>query len=311
RSSVNEPGKAALPAAILKEHVVVEEKVIRLGDLFENADGKSDTAIAYAPEPGKQVILDARWLSRIAKANGLDWRPLGSKIYAVVERASSTVSFDDIKAQLLTALSEQQGIDQDMDIELATRFQQIFLPSNATATIKIEDLMFTPRTSRFTAVVALTASNQGTQRHRLTGRVIRVLEVPVVDRRVLKDDTITKDNIRWVRMNAERVQRDVVVNADELIGMTPTHGLRAGLPVRSMDVRRPVMVKKNSLVTIYHRVSNMTLTAQGKALSDGSSGDVIQISNARSSHVIEAEVIGPGRVVAHVASIDLAMTPSQ
>ncbi len=294
----------------LREHVVVDANVVRLGDIFENAGKKAEAAVAYAPEPGRQAILDARWLYRVAKANGLDWQPLGNKVYTMIERESVVVSFEDIKAHLLYALADQ-GAGPDADIELATRMQQIYLPTNSAPDIRVEDMNYQARTGRFSAVVALSAANQMTQRHRLTGRVYRTIEVPVMERRVIKDDTISKDDIRWVRMNADRVQRDVVVNADDLIGMTPIRGLRVGMPVRAGDVRRPVLVKKNSLVTIFHRVRNMTLTAQGKALADGSEGDIVQILNTRSSHVIEAEVIGAGRVAAHTLATELGMTPAQ
>jgi flagella basal body P-ring formation protein FlgA len=40
----------------------------------------------------------------------------------------------------------------------------------------------------------------------------------------------------------------------------------------------------------------MLLTAQGKALQNGSEGDVIRISNSQSDTVVEAEVVGEGRV---------------
>jgi len=90
--------------------------------------------------------------------------------------------------------------------------------------------------------------------------------------------------------------------------MTPKRGIRAGSPIRRADVRRPVMVEKNSLVTIFHKVPNLVLTAQGKALQSGSDGDIVQIKNQRSNQVIEAEVIAPGRVAVRSLSDQLAYT---
>ena len=40
----------------------------------------------------------------------------------------------------------------------------------------------------------------------------------------------------------------------------------------------------------------MILTAQGKALENGSDGDVIPISNMNSKKIVEAEIIGQGKV---------------
>ena len=82
----------------------------------------------------------------------------------------------------------------------------------------------------------------------------------------------------------------------DLIGRTPRRGIRAGSPVQISAVQRPIIVAKNSLVTIVLRTPRMTLTATGKALENGADGDVIKISNSQSKTVIEAEVITAGRV---------------
>ncbi|MBO6521456.1 MAG: flagellar basal body P-ring formation protein FlgA [Rhodospirillales bacterium] len=85
-------------------------------------------------------------------------------------------------------------------------------------------------------------------------------------------------------------------------------GIRAGYPIRNNDVTRPVLVEKNSLVTIIHQVPNMILTAQGKAMQDGADGDIVQIKNGRSNQIVEAEVIGPGRVAVKSLSQQLSMS---
>lgn len=69
-----------------------------------------------------------------------------------------------------------------------------------------------------------------------------------------------------------------------------------------------MLVEKNSLVTIIHQVPNMILTAQGKAMQDGADGDIVQIKNGRSNQIVEAEVIGPGRVAVKSLSQQLSMS---
>lgn len=72
-------------------------------------------------------------------------------------------------------------------------------------------------------------------------------------------------------------------------------GLRAGHPVFARDVERPVLVTKDSLVTLVLQASHMRLTARGKALDQGSHGDVIRIVNEQSKQVVEGTVIGAGQ----------------
>jgi flagella basal body P-ring formation protein FlgA len=292
-------------ATRLIDHVLIDAKVVRLGDLFRNAGEHAEAAIAYAPDPGKRAVFDARWLYRVAHAYKLDWQPLSARTEAVIERASISIPMDDIKAQILYELADQ-GVTEEMDIEFATRFQELYLPAGAEPVIRIENMNFQPRTGRFSAIVV---AGQGAEkkRMRMTGRAFRTVEVPVLKSRILRGDIITEDNLEWVKMKAERVQSDVIVDATDLIGKTPKRGMRAGQPVRGNDVTRPILVAKNSLVMVIHSVPNMMLTAQGKALENGAEGDVVQIKNARSNQVIEAEVIGPGRVVARTLSQQISL----
>lgn len=290
----------------LNTHIVVDDNVVRLGDMFRNVGDQAEVAVAYAPEPGQQSLLDARWLYRVARAYKLDWQPLGSKIHAVVERASVTVPYDEVKTQILAALA-QRGLDGDADIEFSSRFAEIHLPAGSHPTVDIESIDYFERTGRFTVVIG-GPGVASSARMRLTGRAFRTIDVPVLSTRVLRGDIIRDADVEYIRMNADRVQRDVIVDASELVGMTPKRGMRAGQPVRGIDISRPLLVPKNSLVMIVHRVHNMTLTAQGKALEAGADGDVIQIKNAQSNQVIEAEVIGPGRVAVKTLSQQLSMT---
>jgi len=107
---------------------------------------------------------------------------------------------------------------------------------------------------------------------------------------------ITERDIKWMKVRQNRLPRGVIVDINELIGKSPKRWLRMGIPVRAANVQPPILVPKGSLVTIYLKVPRMMLTAQGKALENGSDGDVIRINNTQSNRVIEAEVTGVAKV---------------
>ncbi len=199
--------KAAIPKdgdmfdgqpVLLNDRIVIEENIIRLGDLFTNAGTQAEAAIAYAPEPGKQAVLDARWLYRVARAYGLDWKPMGATVHSIVERASIVVGRDEIKAQVMDALADQ-NIGPDMDVEFSSNLRQIHLPAGADPTIRIDEINYNPRTGRFTAIVGATLGARSHKRLRLTGRAFRTVDVPVLTRRVLRGEIIREGDLRWVR----------------------------------------------------------------------------------------------------------------
>ena len=298
--SVLAPPAAAAPAAgaapvTLRQSVTVSGGLVRLGDLFVPAGDKAEAAVAYAPAPGKRATFDARWLYRVARAYGLNWRPLSIHEKAVVARESIIIGRREIADHILAALVDK-GVDADMRVELSNRMLRIHVPGGSTATIAVEDVAYEPRTRRFIAIVAAPADDPAARRIRVTGRVHRVIDVPVLTRRVLAGEVIRKRDVKWIAMRGDRLQRDTIQDSGALIGKSPRRGLRAGVPVRVSDVRLPVLVPRRSLVTIMYRVRSMTLTAQGRALEDGGAGDTVRVANTQSNTVVQAVVTGANRV---------------
>lgn len=281
----------------LRENIVVSGAYIRLGDLFTNAPSdKADTAIAYAPKPGRRAAFDARWLYRVARAYGLQWRPLSADLKASVTRDSIIINRDEIEDVLMSALT-QYDLPQNPQIQLSNRNLMLHVPSEIMPEVTIEDVTFNARSMRFAAVVAV--GEKGTnplQRVRVTGQVIKMIDVPTLSRRIGKGDVIKENDIRWLRMRADRTQRDIITNIDELVGMSPKRHLRPERPVRASDIQRPVLVEKGSLVTIILKKPGMMLTSRGRALQNGADGETIRITNTNTSRTIEAIVVGSSTV---------------
>lgn len=287
---------------LLRETASVNSRLVRLGDIFAGVGDKADITVAYAPEPGKRAIFDSRWLYRAARAYGLNWRPLSLQDQVVVERESLAVNREEIEDRIRVALIDR-GADTDIQVELSNRMMQIYVPGDATATISVEDVNWDSRTSRFTAVLAAPAGEPGAARLRVTGRMVRFTEVPVLAKRMAANETIGQNDVRMVKVRQDRLPRDSIIDVHELVGKAAKVGLRADTPVLYASVQQPILVPKGSLVTILLQTPRMTLTSQGKALDNGSEGDVIRISNARSNKIVEGEVTGTGRVT--VKSADM------
>lgn len=280
---------------VLRESVSVKSKLVRLNDLFSGTGEKADIAVAYAPVPGKRAIFDSRWLYRVARAYGLNWRPLGLQDQIVVERESQMITREEIEDSIRVALIDR-GADPNTKVELSNRMMRLYVASDVAASVGVEDVSYEPRTGRFTAILVAPAGDPGATRTRVTGRLHRETDVPVPARRIQANEVITERDIKWVKVRQNRLPRGVIVDINELIGKSPKRWLRAGIPVRAANVQPPILVPKGSLVTIYLKVPRMMLTAQGKALENGSDGDVIRINNTQSNKVIEAKVTGVAKV---------------
>jgi flagella basal body P-ring formation protein FlgA len=285
---------APAEAARLRPVATVEDGLVRLGDLFEDIATGADIAVAHAPAPGRRLTFDAATLLQIAHTYRIAWRPQSRFDRVVVERAGRIIQKSEIMARLTEAL-QAEGAARDSEVELFGRSTEMAVPLDAVDSIEVRGLSFDAQTGRFSAMIVV--GGDGGYRQAVTGRVHETVPLPVLRRAMAPGDVIRKEDIEMIRVREDRIGRDVVLNASRLVGTTPRQRLRAGEPIRDSDTRPPVLVARNSTVTIVLQTGNLTLTAQGKAVEDGAKGDTIRVTNLHSKKTIEAVVSGPDAVV--------------
>jgi flagella basal body P-ring formation protein FlgA len=285
----------AAAEAILKNAVIIEGRYVTLGDLFENAGARTKTNVAYAPSPGKRAIFDARWLYRVARAHGLKWRPLNLKTRAVVERAGQEIHRAEIVDALMSEFKDR-GLDDDIEIDFGGRSMRLYVAANRPATVGIESLNHDPNTGRFVATISVPAGDPAAKRLRITGRVFTLVAVPVLAKKLYRGDVIRKHHLEWKKIRRSKVLRQTITEAEQLIGMAAKRLIGSNRPIRLAQVRRPLLIAKGGIVTIRLNYANMSLTAQGRSLDEGSLGDVVRITNSQSKKIVEARVTGANRV---------------
>lgn len=291
----------------LTPDVTVNAGVVRLGDIFSGVDKYADRVVAYAPRPGGRAVFDARWLSRVANAYKLDWRPGSIAERVVIERASQVVTKSDIE-DLLQQRQIDDGGDPSSRALVSNRSLRLHLPideSNAAGPLLgVEQMSIDPGTGRFTAVVAW--GNGADERIRVAGRIERMTQVPVLANRIMRGEVIGEADIAWQSLPDARLPRATLTDVEQIVGMAAKRSLTAGSPVAANDVRRPLLINRGETVTMTLSTPVMQLTAKGRALQHGSEGDTIRISNLQTNTVIDAVVTGPGQARVET-SVNLAM----
>ena len=116
-TALGAPASDAAPVTI-RPHVVIDGGAIHLEDVFEGAGIEPSRVIARAPRPGQRTTLEARWLWRIARLHGLDWRPLSRQDAVTVERSSTVVTSEQIKTRLRQALESRIADDSGVELVL-------------------------------------------------------------------------------------------------------------------------------------------------------------------------------------------------
>ncbi|HEX6979216.1 MAG TPA: flagellar basal body P-ring formation chaperone FlgA [Alphaproteobacteria bacterium] len=282
-------------AAVLRSHTTVTDGFVRLGDLFEGIAAGADIVVARAPAPGRQMTFDAATLYRLAQAYRIDWRPQSRFDRTLVQRVGRIIPASDIVARLDEAIAAEAN-RTDFEVELSQRQADVILPIDATPSVEVRDLSLDPQGGRFTAMLVVGGDHPAARHLMVSGRVHATVRVPVLRRTIDAGDIINKGDIEWIRVRESRIGGDTITDPARLIGTTPRRRLKAGELIREGETRPPVVVDRNSTVTILLQVGNMTLTAQGRATEDGAKGDVIRVVNLQSKRTIEATVEGPDLV---------------
>ncbi len=119
---------------------------------------------------------------------------------------------------------------------------------------------------------------------------------------VISDSDLTKVDI------TDQPRRIGQLEPTNIIGFEARRTIAAGQPLYGQDVQKPLMVKRNQLVTLVLSRSGLAIATSGKALNDGSKGAMVRVQNMNSKQIIEGEVAADG--VVRVATLIAPQIPA-
>ncbi|WP_458096421.1 flagellar basal body P-ring formation chaperone FlgA [Roseomonas sp. WA12] len=288
------PAGARADLAVLRPHAVVEESVIRLSDLFDEAGQNAGRVVGPAPAPGRRVVVEPAQLLAIARAHGVVWRPLTAADTVVVERPGRAVPRDEV-LDLLRAEFVRLGIDPQAEMELPG-FQPPMVPLAAFTQLALEQPSFEAATNRLSATLVVVAEGMPTQRVRLAGRAVATAAVVVAARRMALGEVVGPGDLRLVRQRVERVRPGLAADPGQVVGKALRRPMMEGAGFALGDLGLPSVIEKNSTVTLVMEGPGISMTAQGRAMAGAARGEVVAVMNLASRSVVEGQAIGPGRV---------------
>lgn len=289
-----QPDLEAQALVMVRPHAVVEDSVVRLGDLFDGVGAKGAVPLGPAPAPGGQLVVEAAQLSAIARLHGVVWRPLAGAERVVIERPGRPLPRDEV-LELLRAELQPLGLDPEAELELIG-FAPPMVPVAGFVHLGIEQPHFNAVTSRFATTLAVAADGMPTLRLRIAGRAVPTVPVVQSVRRLALGEVIREGDVRLVRMRAERVRPGAAQRLDQVVGKQIRRPVGAGQTFAAAELERPTLIERNTLVTMVLETPGLSLTAQGRALDSAPRGAVVPVMNLSSRAVVEAEAIAPGRV---------------
>jgi len=129
------------------------------------------------------------------------------------------------------------------------------------------------------------------------GVTIHRFDTVLIARHNLPRGTVLEpDDVIGVRRDISRLVSGYFRRSEEIRDMVARRNLRKGRVLTPAVVTPPRLVKRGQLVTILARASNLVIRVRGMALGDGRRGDTIRVRNTHSRRIVQATVVGTGKV---------------
>jgi flagella basal body P-ring formation protein FlgA len=290
-------GTQAARAASAKNISIVKSDKLTVGDVFDGVDENADYVLGPSPQPGKDMVLDARTLYRIASTLKIDWKPSNSGEQVIIRRAATVIPQSHVEETLRSALSEQPGLEGKFKMNVNGGLEQMVLPEGLAQTVEVAAVNFDPSRDTFEASLVAPSADKPIKRLSVTGQIERIISVPVLKNALRNGDVINTHDIDWVDMPSRNVQHDLLLDEKDVIGMTPRRIAMSGKPIIASDLEQPKLVTRGDTVTITFMDGPLVLSTKGMAMQTGAKGDVIRVTNINSNKTLDAFVSGDREVV--------------
>src|SRR3569833_501909 len=261
--------QTAMPATqrpVLKAEATVTGDLVRIGDLVENAGMIADEPIFRAPDLGMTGTVPAAAVVEAVRAHALVGLDTAKLTEVKVTRAARMIPASAVEEEVSRALAEQYQLGAPKDISV--NFDRAVRAMYVSPSAIGE-----PRVSRLT-----------------------------YDARSGRFDA----DIDIERRPRAEVGRDAITDRDRVVGLAARDNLQTGRLVRSIDLMRPEIVRRNEAVTLVYEIPGIMLTVRGKATEGGAQGAVISVLNEQSTRLIQGVVVAPNRVAVSMGSPRLA-----
>ncbi|MCJ2092746.1 flagellar basal body P-ring formation chaperone FlgA [Methylobacterium sp. J-072] len=290
-----QPGETQKTQPRLRGDVTARGDVLALADLVEGApDFLAARPLFRSPALGATGTIQTRRIVEAAAALGVTGLETGGRMQIAVQRAARRLGPPDIEAALKRGLESGYGLDPR---SVAVRFDgdgpTLLAPVDLAGQAAALDLTYDPRSRRVSGLVSL-GERQASLR--VSGVVIELREVAVLTRALNRGDPVREGDLVVERRPREAVASDAQLGVSTVLGEVAQHPLPAGTVLRVSDTALPELVARGESVTIVYETASVSLSMRGLSNEAGRMGAVVNVVNVASKKVLQATVIGPGRV---------------
>ena len=129
------------------------------------------------------------------------------------------------------------------------------------------------------------------------------VSVLVATRDLQRGDIVRDGDVRLDNRLAHGLSGNELHTVEDAIGKEAARTLRASQPIASQSLRRPIVVRRGEIVTIYVRSAGVQVRTKVKALENGSRGDLVEVQSSFDRRRLTARVVDYQEVEIYANSI--------
>ncbi|MGL5784717.1 MAG: flagellar basal body P-ring formation chaperone FlgA [Alphaproteobacteria bacterium] len=222
----------------------------------------------------------------------------------------STICLGKLETPDLKDLSSKEDVPQFLSKEIASQVQEqtgsqsvrlsfdprcmALLSSLKEGNFHIEQVTIDQHRSRFIATIS---TPDGMKPLMIKGGFTLSLRLPFVVRSIAPGEVIQQDDLEWNTVEVGSNLKNAVLRVEDLVEKTPRQkNLEPGKIIKARDLQKPILVKKNEIVTVIYQKNTLIIEHQGKALDEGGAGDAIRVLNPVSKKPIFGTIIARKQV---------------
>ncbi|MCA6116665.1 flagellar basal body P-ring formation protein FlgA [Bradyrhizobium sp. WSM 1738] len=290
--------RSVIAAPVLRANVQVSNELVRIGDVIDNAGSAAQIAIYRAPDLGTTGTLPVAQVLSTLRAHhviGVDTRDLKE---ISVTRLARTIEGKSVELQVAQALERRNGLGDAANLLLTFDREpvDVRLDAGYSGAVQPSAVRYDNRNGRFDVTLEIGNENGGAAaKLRFTGTAIETVDVAVLARNIERNEILKSSDVVVERRPKAEVGTDAAVR-DRAVGMQARRQLRAGQAIKNADLAKPDLVQRDQNVTLIYETPGIYLTMRGKALDNGTEGDVVSVMNLQSKRTVSGTVIGRGQV---------------
>ena len=286
-----------------RDSAKVTTRQVRLADIasVSSKDPADDEAIlalqkiviADSPLPGKSNTITGHEILSVLQGEGVDLNKVGFSFKRVMEvsRVARALSRYEVQSAIEQYLSDNLPDSSIKDLQYRENVKVV----PGTTNLKVA-ILEKGKQGRTTFGVIAEVENEVPVQFQVKATLEEWLELPVAARALKKGAVISEDDLKMAKLNMSMLSKDVASDRDNLIGLELDRSIGAGEVFHLNRLAEPPVISKGSNVILMYKTRLLTATAEGVAIENGQSGDVIKVKNSASKKIVRGTVIEPGLV---------------